>query len=501
VTTYILRNASPAKTRVDAVVVGVVSTDKGPELAPGAADVADAWGRKLRPLLSTLGVTGKAGETAKIPTGGVIGSPLLVLVGLGPANKLSPSVVRRAAGAAARAVSNAASVGLALPADSPELVRAVVEGHVLGGYTFGRYKKETAAKPDEAPEVVILSALARQKDAVTAFERGQVLAVATIRVRDWVNTPASDLNPVTFADEIVAMHAAATSPKGAPAIGIEVWDEQRLAAEQCGGILAVGGGSATPPRLVKLTWEPEGATKHVALVGKGITYDTGGYWIKPSSSMATMKEDMAGAATVLSALVAIAELGLPIRVTAWAPLAENMISGSAMRPGDVMTARNGTTVEIVNTDAEGRLVLCDALALAAEEQPDAIVDIATLTGAMVVALGDRIAGVMGDDDVVADLVMASEIAGEPLWRMPIPEEMSERVRSSKVADITHYDGVRWGGGLFAAAYLREFTAGLPWGHLDIAGPSFNSGAPQGHLTSGGSGFGLATLVDYVDSLA
>jgi len=501
VTTYILRNASPAKTRVDAVVVGVVRTDKGPELAPGGGDVADAWGRKLRPLLSTLGVTGKAGETAKIPTGGVIGSPLLVLVGLGPADKVSPSVVRRAAGAAARAVSNAATVGLALPADSPELIRAVVEGHLLGSYTFGRYKKDTATKPDEAPEVVVLSALARQKDAVAAFERAQVLAAATMRVRDWVNTPANDLNPVTFVDEIVAMRDAVTAPKGAPSIGIEVWDEQRLATEQCGGILAVGSGSATPPRLVKLTWEPEGATKHVALVGKGITYDTGGYWIKPSSSMATMKEDMAGAATVLSALVAIAQLGLPVRVTAWAPLAENMISGSAMRPGDVMTARNGTTVEIVNTDAEGRLVLCDALALAAEEEPDAIVDIATLTGAMVVALGDKMAGVIGDDSVVADLIAASEVAGEPLWRMPIPDEMSERIHSSKVADITHYDGVRWGGGLFAAAYLREFTAGLPWGHLDIAGPSFNSGGPQGHLTSGGSGFGLATLVDYVDSLA
>lgn len=500
-TTYILRNASPAKTRVDAVVVGVVSTDKGPELAPGGGDVAEAWGRKLRPLLSTLGVTGKAGETAKIPTGGVIGSPLLVLVGLGPTSKLSPSVVRRAAGAAARAVSNAASVGLALPADSPELVRAVTEGHMLGSYTFGRYKKETAAKPDEAPEVVILSAVARQKDAVAAFERAKVLAAATIRVRDWVNTPANDLNPGTFAAEIVAMNHAATSAKGAPAIGIEVWDEQRLATERCGGILAVGSGSATPPRLVKLTWEPEGATKHIALVGKGITYDTGGYWIKPSSSMATMKEDMAGAATVISALVAIAELGLPVRVTAWAPLAENMISGSAMRPGDVMTARNGTTVEIVNTDAEGRLVLCDALALAAEEEPDAIVDIATLTGAMVVALGDKMAGVIGDDSVVAGLVAASEVAGEALWRMPIPDEMSERVRSSKVADITHYDGVRWGGALFAAAYLREFTGGLPWGHLDIAGPAFSTGGPQGHLTSGGSGFGLATLVDYVDSLA
>lgn len=483
------------------VVIGVVSTDKGPQLAPGAEDVTEAYGRKLRPLLSTLGVTGRAGESTKLPTSGAIGSPLLVLVGLGPESALSPDVVRRGAGVAARSVSNAASVALALPSDSADLVRAVVEGYMLGGYTFTRYKKQTSEQPDQAPEVVVLSSVARQKETVAAFERAQVLAAATARVRDWVNTPANDLNPVTFAEEVVAAHGVATHGKGAPAIGIEVWDEERLAAEQCGGILAVGSGSDTPPRLVRLTWEPEGATHHVALVGKGITYDTGGYWIKPSSSMATMKSDMAGAATVISALLAIAELGLPVKVTAWAPMAENMISGSAMRPGDVMTARNGTTVEIVNTDAEGRLVLCDALALAAEEEPDSIVDIATLTGAMVMALGDRIAGVMGDDDVVANLDAASVVAGEPLWRMPIPEEMAERIRSSKVADLTHFDGVRWGGGLFAAAYLREFTAGVPWGHLDIAGPSWNGGGPTGHTPPGGSGFGLSTLVEYVASLA
>jgi leucyl aminopeptidase len=493
VTTYTLRAASPAKTKADAVVVGVVTSGKGPTLAPGGEDVAAAYGRKLAPLLATLGVTGKSGETAKVPTAGTIGSPLLVLVGLGDTEKLTPDAVRRAAGAAARAVPNAATVALALPAATPELVAAVVEGHLLGGYRFDRYRKDSAATSSEAPEVVVLAPAARQKETVAAFERGQLLARATSRVRDWVNTPANDLTPAVLADEMVA-----SLPDGVTA---EVWDAAKLAEERCGGVLAVGGGSANEPRLVKLTWAPEGATTHVALVGKGITFDTGGYWIKPSSSMTSMKSDMAGAATVVAAIATIAELGLPVRVTAWAPLAENMISGSAMRPGDVMTARNGTTVEIVNTDAEGRLVLCDALALAAEEEPDAIVDIATLTGAMVMALGDKIAGLIGDDEVVAALTTASEAAGEPVWRMPIPEEMHGRVRSSKVADLAHYDGVRWGGGLFAAAYLREFVDGRPWGHLDIAGPSWASGGPSGHITAGGTGFGVSTLVEYVAAQA
>ncbi|MDN5892897.1 MAG: leucyl aminopeptidase family protein, partial [Nocardioides sp.] len=220
-----------------------------------------------------------------------------------------------------------------------------------------------------------------------------------------------------------------------------------------------------------------------------------------AQSMVSMKEDMAGAATVVQALLLIAKLGLPVKVTAWAPMAENMISGSAMRPGDVLTIRGGTTVEVTNTDAEGRLILADALVLAAEEKPDSIVDIATLTGAMVVALGEKVAGVLGTENVVAGLESAAESAGEAVWHMPIPEEMSGRVTSSKVADIAQHDWVRWGGGLFAAAFLREFTDGVPWGHLDIAGPGYNTGGVSGFTTPGGTGFGLGTLVEYVGSQA
>ena len=216
--------------------------------------------------------------------------------------------------------------------------------------------------------------------------------------------------------------------------------------------------------------------------------------------MNDMKSDMAGAAAVVQATLAIARLGLPLKVTTFAPMAENMVSGSAVRPGDVLTMYGGTTVEVLNTDAEGRLVLGDALVLATEKKPDVILDVATLTGHMVVALGDKVAGVMGSPDVVDAVLDAARTAGEEHWPMPIPEAMDERIHSSRIADLSQHDWIRWGGGLFAAAFLREFTAGLPWAHLDIAGPSYNSGGPYGHVTSGGTGFAVATLVDYARAL-
>lgn len=501
VTTYTLRSASPAKTRADVVIVGVARNGKGPTIATGGEDVATAYGRKFRPLLASLGFTGKVGETAKIPTSGTINAPLLLLVGLGDQQKLTPAVVRRATGAASRAVTNAASVALALPAESPELVRAVTEGYLLGGYTFTDFKRDSLPESTAAGEIVVLSSIARQQEAVAAFDRAQLFVEAQNLTRQWVNRPANDLNPPSFAEEVVAQHAALTKGRGAPKIDLKVWDEKDLAADGCGGILGVGGGSETPPRMVRLTWSPEGATGHVALVGKGITYDSGGYTIKPANSMVTMKEDMAGAASVIQALFLIARLGLPVKVTAWAPMAENMISGAAMRPGDVLTIRGGTTVEVTNTDAEGRLILADALVMAAEEKPDTIIDIATLTGAMVVALGEKVAGLMGSDDVVADVEAAAQSTGEAFWHMPIPDEMAERIKSSKVADIAQHDWVRWGGGLFAAAFLREFTDGIPWAHLDIAGPGYNTGGAHGHTPPGGTGFGVATLVEYVAARA
>ena len=497
-TTYNLRSASPAKTRADAVVVGLVKAEKGVELAPGAEDVAKAYGRKLRPLLASLDVSGKAGEVTKVPTAGTISSPLLILTGLG--SDPDPNACRRAAGAAARAVTNAASVAVALPADSPELVRAVTEGYALGGYTFTAYKKDPGSS--KAPgTVTVLSPTSRKKEVTQAFEEAQVMARAVTATRDWVNLPPADFRPPTFADAVSDAVAEATKGRGAPKVKVEVLDEKRLAELGCGGILGVGSGSDAESRLVEITYSPRGAKTHLALVGKGITFDSGGLTIKPAQGMQEMKSDMAGAAAVVQATLAIAALKLPIKVTTLVPMAENMVSGSAIRPGDVLTMYGGTTVEVLNTDAEGRLILGDALVMATERKPDVVVDVATLTGAMVLALGDRVGGVMGSEDVVAAILAAAESAGESQWPMPIPDAMEERVHSSKVADLAQHDWVRWGGGLFAAAFLREFTDGRPWAHLDIAGPGFNSGSAYGHITPGGTGFAVATLVDYARGLA
>ncbi len=499
-TTFTLRHASPAKTKTDAVVVGVVSAAKGVALAPGGEDVAKAYGRKLNPLLASLGVKGKAGEVVKVPTGGAISSPLLVLVGLGEATDAGS--VRRAAGAAARALTNSSSVSLALPADTPELVRAATEGYALGGYTFTRYKKDDGnGAREHVGDLVVLSATARKKETTAAFADAQVVARAVARTRDWVNTAPGDLRPPTFAEEVAEQGKQLTKGRGAPKLSITVHDEVKLAELGCGGILGVGAASDAPPRLVEISYAPKGATQHLALVGKGITFDSGGLSIKPASGMHEMKSDMAGAAAVVQATFAIAELGLPVKVSTFVPMAENMLSGSAIRPGDVLTMYGGTTVEVLNTDAEGRLVLADALGRAVEQQPDVIVDVATLTGAMVVALGDRVAGVMGSEDIVGGVLAAAESAGELAWPMPIPEQMTERIHSSKIADLAQHDWVRWGGGLFAAAFLREFTGGRPWAHIDIAGPGFNSGSPVGHVTAGGTGVAVASLVEYARSLA
>ena len=350
VTTYTLRSASPAKTRADVVVVGVLQGAKGAELAPGGEDVADAYGRNLRPLLAHLGVSGKPGEVVKVPTGKTIAAGLLVLVGLGKA--VTPLAVRRATGATARAVTNAASVSLALPADTPGLVRAATEGWLLGGYTFMTCKQDTATPATSPGTVGVLSPIARQAEAIAAFTDAQVLAAAVLGTRDWVNTPPGDFTPERFVEAVTALHAEVTKARRA-APDADGAGRVGAGRPRLRGILGVGGGSSAPPRLVELSDRPEGAVAHVALVGKGITFDSGGLTIKPATGMTTMKSDMAGAAAVLQATVAVARLGLPVRVSAFAPMAENMVSGSAMRPGDVLTMYGGRTVEVTNTDARG----------------------------------------------------------------------------------------------------------------------------------------------------
>jgi leucyl aminopeptidase len=496
VTTYTLRKGSAEKTKSDVVVVGVVKTAKGPRPAPGGEGVASAYGRRFTSLLSSLGFEGKAGEVAKVPTDGALKSPVLVLVGLGEADRLRPEAVRRAAGAAARAVSGATSVALALPATDADQVRAVADGWQLGSYAYRSYKSGDAPGVPEA--VLLLSDQAKRKECVAALETSQVVTAATMLARDWVNTPPADLTPPKFA---AAVEQVKKDRKGAK-VRLTVLDEKQLESGGYGGILGVGQGSDSPPRLVQLTYRPRGAKTHLALVGKGITFDSGGLSIKPGTSMMTMKCDMAGAASVLAATFAIAELGLPLAVTAYAPMAENMVSGRSTRPGDVLRMYGGTTVEVLNTDAEGRLVLADALVRATEDKPDVIVDVATLTGACVVALGDRVAGLLGNDDALLDSVRAAgERVGEAFWPLPITDEMKEKVRSNtKVADLAQHNTERWGGTLYAAAFLREFVGEHRWAHLDIAGPAFNDKGAYGYVTSGGTGMSVATLVELAESL-
>jgi leucyl aminopeptidase len=498
-TTYTLRTGAAEKTGADAVVVGVVETDGAARLAPGSDGVAEAYGRRLSPLLATMGVTGKADQVVCVPTTGTLKSPLLVLAGLG--REVTPETVRRAAGAAARAITNAASVALALPAGDAEHVRAALEGFVLGGYTFDDYRTKPSRRGPG--EVVLLSEVARRGEVASAFADAQVVVAAVARTRDWVNTPPGDLTPARFADAVTELVGRGADTGGRTGtVEVTVVDDEQLREMGCGGIIGVGQGSASPPRLVRLEYRPPDPAAHLALVGKGITYDSGGLSIKPGPSMTTMKMDMAGAAAVVNATFAVARLGLSLRVTAFAPLAENMISGAATRPGDVLTMYGGRTVEVLNTDAEGRLVLADALVQAVEAEPDVVVDVATLTGACVVALGERVAGLFGNDDaLVAQVQRAAERAGEAVWPMPIPEEMPEKVRNnSKVADLAQHNLDRWGGASYAAAFLAEFVGDRRWAHIDIAGPAFNDKTARGYTPPGGTGAMVATLVELARSL-
>ncbi|RNL64272.1 leucyl aminopeptidase [Nocardioides marmoriginsengisoli] len=493
-TTYTLRKGSADKVRTDLVVIGV-ATGKGKTLVPGPGGepVAAAYGRGFAPLLAALGFTGGFGEVAKVPTAGPLNAGQLLVVGLGPQDALTTEKVRRAAGVAARSIGNVASVAVALPAVDAAHVRAVVDGFSAGLYQYRGLK--SGPKPTAVADVVVLSDVARRADAAAALERATLVGGLADQVRDWVNTPPNVLVPLQFAAEL----KKATAKSG---VDYELVTAAQLKKLGCGGILGVGQGSENPPCLVKLTWTPPEPQGSVALVGKGITFDSGGLTIKPAGGMGTMKSDMAGAAAVAGAIQAVAALEIPVSVTAYLPLAENMVGGASMRPGDVLTMHSGKTVEVLNTDAEGRLVLADALTMAVRDEPDVIIDVATLTGACVVALGDRIAGLFGDDEIVAEVEAAAASSGELFWHLPIPEEQRRTVRTeSKVADLQQHVWVRWGSALYAAAFLEQFAEGVPWAHLDIAGPSYNAGGPWGHVPTGGTGFALSTLVELIASRA
>ncbi|WEO97877.1 leucyl aminopeptidase [Streptomyces sp. FXJ1.172] len=504
-TALTLSTAAAPGLRADAIVIGVAKGTKGPVVAPGAEAVDKAYDGKLAGVLETLGASGAEGELTKLPAPAGFKAPLVVAVGLGaePAKGtknaedgdggFDAEALRRAAGVAARALAGCKKAAFALPVDGPGAVGAIAEGVLLGAYAFDVYKEAAnglaKARNGKAPlaEAALLGGKPRDAAHKGAVARAVAVCEELNRARDLVNTPPNDLTPAAFA----GIAQAAAKEHG---IKVQVLDDKALVKGGYGGILAVGGGSAATPRLVKLSYKHPKADKHLAFVGKGITYDSGGISLKPAGHNETMKCDMSGAAAVFAAVVSAARLGLEVNVTGWLALAENMPSGSAVRPGDVLRMYSGKTVEVLNTDAEGRLVLADALWAASQESPDAIVDVATLTGAMMLALGSRTFGVMANDDAFrSTLHEAAEEVGEPAWPMPLPEHLRKGMDST-VADIANM-GERMGGGLVAGLFLREFVGeGITWGHLDIAGPAFNEGGPFGYTPKGGTGSAVRTLV-------
>ncbi len=493
-TNTIETSQQPARSiAADAIVVGISEGEDGPVLAPGSQDVDAALGGALTATLTALGATGKQDEVTKIATSGQLAAPVLAAVGLGHASDgaADPESLRRAAGTAVRSLSaaKATSIVLALPATDDAETEAVALGALLGGYRFDRYRSAANGKS------LKLTVLASGPGAEQAATRARVLADAMALVRDLVNTSPSHLYPELLAAEAKRIAEAS-------GLEFEVLDEKELAASGYGGLTGVGQGSVHPPRLVRLGYRHPDATKTVVFAGKGITFDSGGLSLKPPKAMEAMKSDMGGAAAVLAALQAIAALRPAVNVVGYMPLAENMPGGGAQRPSDVITIFGGKTVEVLNTDAEGRLVLADALARSEQDAPYLVVDVATLTGAQLVALGPRISGVMGSDDQVRDgVVDAARRAGEQAWPMPLPPELRKGLDSG-VADIANVAGERFGGMLVAGLFLREFVPdGVRWAHVDIAGPAFHEGEPYGYTSKGGTGAATRMLVQVAADVA
>lgn len=436
-----------------------------------------------------------AGKGASLVLRAASGPPSVVLVGLGPLEGLDLDRWRLAAAALVRAAGEAEGAAALLVPDEPpggdqaSVAAAIAEGASLASYRFDAYR--SVAKPGCVARLVVVG----RGDLASGLRRGAAAARAAQFARDLVNTPASDMTPRVLAERVRERLS------GLDGTSVEVWDEDRIAAERLGGLLAVARGSGEPPRLVWATYSPPGESSsgdvpHVVLVGKGITFDSGGLSLKPADGMMTMKTDMSGAAIVLSVVSACAELDVRVKVTAIAPMTENMPGGRAQKPGDVLTARNGATIEVLNTDAEGRLVLADGLALAAELSPDAVIDVATLTGAQVIALGKGVAALLGNDDALMDSLQAAGArAGERLWPLPLPEDYRDHI-DSEIADMKNIGKPREAGTIAAAMLLARFVGTIPWAHLDIAGPA-RSDESSGYVSKGATAFGVRALLDYL----
>jgi leucyl aminopeptidase len=479
---------------VDAVVIGTVQSDSsaGVALAPGSERVDAAFGGTLADILRTVGATGKQDEVVKIPSMGKIKAGIVVAVGLGRSTGDGPTAdqIRRASGAAARTL---AGTRRAVTTLSTVELQAAVEGTLLGAYRFTEYRSEKGDAPVERVDVVPpLEGTSKEHRAT--LKAATAIAEAVCVTRDFVNTPPNDLYPASFADRAAALARAA-------GVEVEILDEKALRKAGFGGVLGVGMGSARPPRVVRLSYKGPKAGKKVALVGKGVTFDTGGISIKPAATMDEMTSDMSGAAAVVATMVLAAKLKYPLELVATVPMAENMPSGTAYRPGDVLTMYGGKTVEVLNTDAEGRLILADAITRACEDGPDYLIDVATLTGAQLVALGRRTSGIMGTDEFRDRTAEIARATGEGGWPMPMPDELRGDL-DSKLADIANLTGHRWGGMLAAGIFLREFVAeGVPWVHIDIAGPAYNTGGPWGYTAKGGTGVPVRTMAALLADIA
>ena len=451
-------------------------------------------GKKLLATLSDLGATGKTDEVIKIP-GGV--TKVLVFTGLGENKSTFPDeILRRAAGAAARALAGNSSATFSLPAKKAATIAAIAEGALLGAYSFNKFRVDSKVNRQASLKAVTIhSTLAKKAEAKEAIKSATIIGEYTCLVRDLINTPPSHLTPDSFCKEISEL----VKKVGGASVGLKVtvMNDSQLKSKGYGGITAVGQGSANPPRLLQISYTPikVKAKKNYAYVGKGITFDSGGLALKPAAGMEAMKSDMSGAAAVCAATIAIALLKIPVAIDCYAPLAENMVSDNATRPSDIITMYGGKTIEVLNPDAEGRLVLGDALVKAQENKNlDGIIDVATLTGAQVVALGTRTSAIMTNNQDFSDHFFAiTKSAGEAFWPMPLPIELRASL-DSPVADMANI-GERMGGMMVAGLFLKEFVSPeLPWLHLDIAGPAYNEGEAYGYTPVGGTGVALRSLV-------
>lgn len=481
----------------EVLVLGLASTNSKGGIAIESGDLAVDTKSVLASLID-MGATGAPDEVVKVPGNTV---RMMVFTGLGKKSSTYPhEVLRRAAGAASRALAGNTAATFALPGPTLENLAAIAEGAALGAYVFSEFRGTTKSD-QKAPlkTITVFSKLANKDEAKAAISRARIIADYTFLVRDLINTPPSHLTPDSFTKKLTAAVKAAGGLQAG--LKVTVWDERKLKSQGFGGIIGVGQGSANPPRLLHISYTPKGAIKkRFAFVGKGITFDSGGLALKPALGMEAMKSDMSGAAAVCAATIAIAVLKLPFAIETWAALAENMPSDKATRPSDILTIFGGKTVEVLNPDAEGRLVLADGLvkAQASKNKLDAIIDVATLTGAQVIALGTRTSAVMtNNEDFSRSFIEASLKSGEQFWPMPLPEELRASL-DSPVADLANI-GDKSGGMLVAGLFLKEFVnADLPWLHLDIAGPAYNQVKAHGYTPVGGTGIALRSLVTLVE---